>query len=598
MPGSGKNKDKQSTNGQNKDGVGKTNTIPPQQQNGQQQGQTLRQQVGNSQPVGNSGYLITDLQGNVSSYTNFPPQQSMYQTMPHTQGPFHETCINNSNPMFSMNGIHNASSFMQAQGNPIVNQTGERSTHMNLQHNGHGSVNSGQWQSSNNSLTNQAITFDSMQDMIQKMSNTFLSKLETIESKISKLDSIEREISLTRYDVSDLKRESSELRRKVEEVEVSCGTVSSLFDDYKTATDENKQELSKLKSENINLKQNCENLKEELLELKARSMQENLLFFGLSESPRGVPDGTENKLRDFLKHELDGIDTGRIDSIIFDRVHRLGRLKHDPQNNPRPIVAKFEKYTDREYIRKAGIDLNKRRNGYSIREQFPPEIEERRKLLYPVMRRYMENDENKVYLVRDKLYINGQLYDPNADQQYEHSGARPKQFASRPNNDRRQQNTRSSGYAAAASSRRDPVFERSAAFGGLRNNSFINREREQTRISGFMDSNPFSPLQSLQDTELIITPMKVGPGKKKATSPLIEELEPKKIRDADASGASACDVTQQTSADNTQIDDQLTIMDNTVSSEPLTRLDGETTHVQHSGTVSANNDSDIGIVTS
>ena len=200
-----------------------------------------------------------------------------------------------------------------------------------------------------------------------------------------KLDSIEKEISLTRCDISDLKREYSELRQKVEEVEVSCGTVSSLFDDCKKVTDDNKRELSNLKSENSYLKKNCENLKEELLELKARSMQENLLFFGLAEPPRGFPDETESKLCDYLKHELTGIDPGRIDSMVFDRVQRLGRPKRDPENNSRPIVAKFERYTDRELIRKAGIYLNKRRNGYSIREQFPPEIEERRKPLYPVM---------------------------------------------------------------------------------------------------------------------------------------------------------------------------------------------------------------------
>ena len=45
-------------------------------------------------------------------------------------------------------------------------------------------------------------------------------------------------------------------------------------------------------------------ISEELLDLKTRSMQDNLLFFGLSESPRGQDDNTETKLRDFLKSEL------------------------------------------------------------------------------------------------------------------------------------------------------------------------------------------------------------------------------------------------------------------------------------------------------
>ena len=124
-------------------------------------------------------------------------------------------------------------SFMQGTCNSINHQVDDRATQMNLQYNGMSSASSGQWQSQNNNLSGQNITFELVNEMVQKMSSTFMWKLETIESKISKLDSIEKEISFTRYDISDLKRESSELCQKVEEVEVSCGTVSSLFDDCK-----------------------------------------------------------------------------------------------------------------------------------------------------------------------------------------------------------------------------------------------------------------------------------------------------------------------------------------------------------------------------
>ena len=88
--------------------------------------------------------------------------------------------------------------------------------------------------------------------------------------------------------------------------------------------------------------------------------------------------------------------------------------------NPRPIVAKFERYSDRELIRKAGMDLNSNPNSkFKVREQFPREIEERRKLLYPVMYRLKrENQSNKVNLIRDKLYVNGRLYVPEYEQNY------------------------------------------------------------------------------------------------------------------------------------------------------------------------------------
>ena len=59
----------------------------------------------------------------------------------------------------------------------------------------------------------------------------------------------------------------------------------------------------------------------------------------------------------------------------------------------------------------AGVELNKKRGQFSIREQFPVEMETKRKRLYPVMRKYQQNSRNKVALVRDKLYVNGQLYD-------------------------------------------------------------------------------------------------------------------------------------------------------------------------------------------
>ena len=138
-------------------------------------------------------------------------------------------------------------------------------------------------------------------------------------------------------------------------------------------------------------------------------MQENLLFFGIAEASLEENDYTETNLRDFLATELKA-PNDRIQRIVFDRVHRIGRPHTDPSTRrvkPRPVVAKFENYTDRESIRKTGIEVNKQRTGFSIREHFPPEIEERHKTLYPVMRSFAKDERNRNVFVRDKLYING-----------------------------------------------------------------------------------------------------------------------------------------------------------------------------------------------
>ena len=99
-----------------------------------------------------------------------------------------------------------------------------------------------------------------------------------------------------------------------------------------------------------------------------------------------------------------------MNEIVFDLVHRLGRPKWDQHENPRPMVANFELYKDREFIRQNSKTLNERRCAYYIREQFPPAIEATRKPFYPVMRQYSRDPSNRVALVRDKLYINGRLY--------------------------------------------------------------------------------------------------------------------------------------------------------------------------------------------
>lgn len=67
--------------------------------------------------------------------------------------------------------------------------------------------------------------------------------------------------------------------------------------------------------------------------------------------------------------------------INFDRVHRLGKYKRY-QKYPRPIIAKFERFKDKEHVRTAAPKALFGKN-YGVREQFPPEIEEKRKNVIP-----------------------------------------------------------------------------------------------------------------------------------------------------------------------------------------------------------------------
>ena len=56
----------------------------------------------------------------------------------------------------------------------------------------------------------------------------------------------------------------------------------------------------------------------------------------------------------------------------------------------------------------------------SVREQFPVKIEKKRKKLYPILKQ-AKKDRKKAILIRDKLFIEGELYEPSDDSELIHT---------------------------------------------------------------------------------------------------------------------------------------------------------------------------------
>ena len=66
---------------------------------------------------------------------------------------------------------------------------------------------------------------------------------------------------------------------------------------------------------------------------------------------------------------------------------------------------------------------------YGVKEQFPIEVEAKRRTLYPIMKKARENKENKVRMVRDRLFINDNEVAPQQPPNLH----QPKQLSSRQN---------------------------------------------------------------------------------------------------------------------------------------------------------------------
>uniref|UniRef100_A0AAV2M822 Uncharacterized protein n=1 Tax=Knipowitschia caucasica TaxID=637954 RepID=A0AAV2M822_KNICA len=127
-----------------------------------------------------------------------------------------------------------------------------------------------------------------------------------------------------------------------------------------------KLETTKLTTEN-------EKLKADLLELRCRSMRDNLLIMGISEDKGETYSIAENLVRAFLQEQL-GIPEEEVKKIQMERAHRIGKRKEE--GKPRPMVVKFTSSKCKDGV----LSLSKRLKGTSffITSQYPTEVVEKR----------------------------------------------------------------------------------------------------------------------------------------------------------------------------------------------------------------------------
>eukprot|EP00105_Crassostrea_gigas_P014664 XP_011431412.1 PREDICTED: uncharacterized protein LOC105331074 [Crassostrea gigas] len=104
-------------------------------------------------------------------------------------------------------------------------------------------------------------------------------------------------------------------------------------------------------------------------------------------------ENTEEVLRDFMARNLD-IDH----QVEFTSVHRFGKKN---KKRARPIVAKFIYQCDLDQVLKSAKKLKEK--PFQINQQFPEEIEQARKSLYPIMKEHRQKGDH-VKLVRDIQY--------------------------------------------------------------------------------------------------------------------------------------------------------------------------------------------------
>ncbi|XP_072558394.1 uncharacterized protein [Paramormyrops kingsleyae] len=223
-------------------------------------------------------------------------------------------------------------------------------------------------------------------------SKDFADILESIDKRLSSFDARLSLVEILHQEFTSL-RESLEFSQQ--QVETLAAENASLRGSVKSLT------------ENVtNLKEENKKIKETVIDLQARSMRDNLVFSGIPES---AEEDAEIMVKTFIKTHLK-LPEDTVESICFDRVHRLG-AKRPGALRPRPIVAKFGNFKQKQQVKSRGREL--KGTDFGVNDQFPKEILERRKVLFPIRRSSIQKGSRAVIAV-DRLYVDGQLYrDPN-----------------------------------------------------------------------------------------------------------------------------------------------------------------------------------------
>lgn len=213
--------------------------------------------------------------------------------------------------------------------------------------------------------------------------------------------------------------ENEELKELIttvkEEILNSVSDVQTTAEDAKEQSAKNANDIVLLQNQMQKLQRHCNVLEEENVSLKSKSEQielysrrDNLVIHGVPDNKNETNEQCISAARLFMKQQLE-LDHNTVENIRFVRCHRMGMMVNIT-SHPRPIIMRFYHYDMRELVWRACPKL-KGKKPYSMSEDFPQGMAERRRLLYIIYREAIRsNDYQTVKLNRDVLTINNNRY--------------------------------------------------------------------------------------------------------------------------------------------------------------------------------------------
>lgn len=211
--------------------------------------------------------------------------------------------------------------------------------------------------------------------------------LQDIQHRLNGLEELRSELQSVKESLREDLWGTDGLEQKIEYV---AQQAEDTVQNVETIHKENKnlrREVDLLKAIVIKLDRKVSEQDREIIDLKSRSMRDNILIHRFKES------SNENLMLDIPSaiKKVYGVD------LKFVRIHRIGPPRRGPV--PRTIVGKLEHYDKKEEILQIQRDFRRssKETPFHVSEQFPAALVEERKHLFELQRKYTsQNVETRV----------------------------------------------------------------------------------------------------------------------------------------------------------------------------------------------------------
>ncbi len=181
-----------------------------------------------------------------------------------------------------------------------------------------------------------------------------LQKLDNMEKKLDNLELfvkvVDGKVNKLQDKAEQFERFSTDATKKLNVLDEGISFANTEIENLKKKVNLLEQTIQENTANTENkFKGKIEALRNEKLYMEVYQRRENLRFYGIAESFDLSGENFKEVLIDFIQKEL---NISEADSFEFQRVHRIG-MRDPSQEKPRPIIARFLRYSDRERQRES-----------------------------------------------------------------------------------------------------------------------------------------------------------------------------------------------------------------------------------------------------